>query len=135
MEKIKCKNCESILNGKFCSNCGQKIYSERDKSLSNISEEVLHFMTHFEGKLFNTLKVIYLYPGKLSLDYSSGIRQKYYKPISLYLLIVILYFTTNRFKIFHKSSCASYNLINFIPKLIRFEKTSICTLFCADFST
>jgi Protein of unknown function (DUF3667) len=91
MEKNKCKNCESILYGKFCSNCGQKVYNERDKSLSSISEEVIHFMTHFDGKFLNTLKTIYRYPGKLSLDYSNGIRQKYYKPISFYLLIVILY--------------------------------------------
>lgn len=91
MEKNKCKNCESLLYGKFCSDCGQKVYNERDKSLSKISEEVFHFMTHFDGKLFNTLKSIYRYPGKLSLDYSNGIRQKYYKPISLYLVIVVLY--------------------------------------------
>lgn len=91
MEKNKCKNCESIFNGKFCSNCGQKVYSEKDKALSKISEEVFHFMTHFDGKFLKTLKTIFRYPGKLSLDYSSGIRQKYYKPISLYLLIVVLY--------------------------------------------
>ncbi len=91
MEKNKCKNCESLLYGKFCSDCGQKVYNERDKSLSKISEEVFHFMTHFDGKLFNTLKSIYRHPGKLSLDYCNGIRQKYYKPISLYLVIVVLY--------------------------------------------
>jgi hypothetical protein len=91
MEKNQCKNCESILNGKFCSNCGQKIYNEKDKSLTNLFHEVFHFMTHFDGKLIKTLKTIYLFPGKLSLDYSNGIRQKYYKPISLYLLIVVLY--------------------------------------------
>lgn len=91
MEKNKCKNCEFILDGKFCSNCGQKVYGEKDKSLSNISEEIFHFLTHFDGKFFNTLKTIYRFPGKLSLDYSNGIRQKYYKPISLYLLIIVLY--------------------------------------------
>jgi hypothetical protein len=91
IEKNKCKNCESMLQGRFCSNCGQKVYNERDKSLGKISEEVFHFMTHFDGKLINTLKTIYQNPGKFSLDYSNGIRQKYYKPISLYLLIVVVY--------------------------------------------
>jgi Protein of unknown function (DUF3667) len=91
MQENKCKNCESILNGKFCSSCGQKVYNERDKSLRNLIHEIFHFMTHFDGKFFNTLKTIYRYPGKLSLDYSNGIRQKYYKPISLYLVIVVLY--------------------------------------------
>jgi len=91
MKKNKCKNCESILYGKFCSNCGQKVYNESDKSLNNISEEVFHFITHFDGKFFKTLKSIYRYPGKLSMDYSNGIRKKYYKPVSFYLLIVLLY--------------------------------------------
>jgi hypothetical protein len=91
MESNKCKNCESPLNGKFCSSCGQKVYSEKDKSIRNLFHEAFHFMTHFEGKFFNTLKTIYRYRGKLSLDYSNGIRQRYYKPISFYLLIVVLY--------------------------------------------
>ena len=91
MERNKCKNCESPLYGKFCSSCGQKEYTEKDKSISNIFHEGFHFITHFEGKLFNTLKTIYQYPGKLSLDYGNGIRQKYYKPVSFYLLIVVLY--------------------------------------------
>lgn len=30
-------------------------------------------------------------PGKLSLDYCNGIRKKYFKPLSLFLLLVIIY--------------------------------------------
>lgn len=86
-----CKNCGSVINGKYCANCGQKVYTEKDKSLKHLLEEVFHFITHFEGKLFTSLKTILRTPGKLSVDYSEGIRQKYYKPISLYLLLVILY--------------------------------------------
>lgn len=87
----KCKNCESELYGKFCSSCGQKLYNDTDKSLRNLIHEAFNLLTNFDGKIFNTLKTIYLYPGKLSMDYSNGIRQKYYKPISFYLLIVVLY--------------------------------------------
>ncbi len=91
MESKKCKNCESQLNGKFCASCGQKVCTEKDKSIGNLLHEGFHFMTHFDGKFFNTLKTMYKYPGKLSVDYSEGIRQKYYKPVSFYLLIVLLY--------------------------------------------
>lgn len=89
----KCKNCHAELYGKFCSACGQKVYTEKDKSVKNLLHEAFHFITHFEGKFFNTLKTIFRYPGKLSIDYSQGIRQRYYKPISFYLLIVVLYLT------------------------------------------
>lgn len=91
MEEIKCKNCELLLTGKFCSNCGQKLYSQKDKSISLLLQEALHFITHFEGKLFYTLKTIYKNPGKLSIDYGEGVRQKYYKPVSLYLLLIVTY--------------------------------------------
>lgn len=91
MEMDKCKNCESPLYGEFCSDCGQKVYTENDKSISKLFSEALHFITHFEGKFFKTLKTIYQSPGKLSLDYCNGIRQKYYKPVSFYLLTILLY--------------------------------------------
>ncbi len=86
-----CKNCGKQFTGKFCSFCGQKKYSEKDKSLAHIFEEAFHFLTHFEGSFFTSLKTILLHPGKLTVDYCAGIRKKYYKPISLFLMVVIVY--------------------------------------------
>ncbi|WP_290837528.1 DUF3667 domain-containing protein [Flavobacterium sp.] len=86
-----CKNCETVFEGKFCNNCGQKHYSEHDKNFGHIVEEALHFVTHLEGTLPRTVKTILLKPGKLSQDYCFGIRKKYYKPISFFLLLVVLY--------------------------------------------
>lgn len=86
-----CRNCSAELHGKFCSHCGQKAYDAKDKSIRKLADEAFHFITHFDGKIWKTLRVIYFRPGQLSLDYSNGIRQRYYKPISLYIFIVILY--------------------------------------------
>lgn len=91
MEQSKCKNCEASLYGKFCSNCGQKVYSDKDKKIGSLTHEVLHFLTHLEGKVFKTFKTIFRSPGKLSVDYCNGIRQRYYKPVSFYILIIFLY--------------------------------------------
>lgn len=91
LEQDRCKNCESPLFGEYCSKCGQKVFTEKDKSVSKLFFEALYFITSFEGKFFKTLKAIYQSPGKLSLDFSNGIRQKYYKPVSFYLLIIVLY--------------------------------------------
>lgn len=87
----ECKNCSASLYGKYCANCGQKAYSEEDKSVKKLLGEAVHFITHFEGKFFTTLKTLFLAPGKLSGDYSNGLRQKYYKPVSFYLLLVVFY--------------------------------------------
>jgi hypothetical protein len=88
---ITCKNCGNTFKGKYCNQCGEKVYSEEDKSVWHIFEELFHFVSHFEGTLFTTIKTMTRYPGKLSLDYCNGIRKKYFKPISFFLLIVILY--------------------------------------------
>lgn len=93
MEEIlhTCKNCGNIFTGKYCNSCGQKVYTEKDKNLSHLAEELFHFVTHFEGTLFTTLKTIFTRPGQLSLDYCNGIRKKYFKPLSFFLLLVFLY--------------------------------------------
>lgn len=86
-----CKNCQTVFEGKFCNHCGQKHYTAHDKNLAHILEETVHFVTHFEGTLPRTVKAVLFSPGKLSLDYCFGIRKKYYKPISFFLLLIVLY--------------------------------------------
>jgi Protein of unknown function (DUF3667) len=90
-EKVICKNCGHHFTGKFCNHCGEKVYNDHDKKLGHFFEEGLHFVTHFEGKLFTSLKTIFTKPGQLSTDYCNGIRKKYFKPLSLFLLLVVLY--------------------------------------------
>lgn len=86
-----CKNCSKVFSGKFCSECGQKIFSESDMSFKNIFLEIFHFATHFEGTFFTSIKTIFLYPSKMTLDYCSGVRKKYFKPVSLFLFVVVVY--------------------------------------------
>src|SRR5688500_11303954 len=86
-----CKSCGNVFTGKFCNQCGEKVYTDHDKSMGHILEEGFHFITHFEGKFLVTLKTLLLQPEKLSNEYSSGIRKKYFKPLSFFLLLVVLY--------------------------------------------
>ncbi|RYY30027.1 MAG: DUF3667 domain-containing protein [Chitinophagaceae bacterium] len=86
-----CKNCNQSFTGNYCNYCGEKVYSGHDKEIKHVFEEVFHFLTHFEGKFLTTIKTVFTKPGMLSLDYCNGIRKKYFKPISLFLMIVILY--------------------------------------------
>ncbi|WP_165824117.1 DUF3667 domain-containing protein [Pseudochryseolinea flava] len=85
-----CKNCSNEFSGKYCNECGEKVYSH-DRSFKHLFEEVFHFFTHFEGTLFNTLRVLPFRPGQLSLDFINGIRRRYFKPIPFFLMAVILY--------------------------------------------
>lgn len=88
---ITCKNCGNQFSGKYCNNCGEKVYTDHDKSILHFFEDAFHFITHFEGTFFNTVKAIFTRPGKLSLDYCNGLRKKYFRPLSFFMLLVILY--------------------------------------------
>ncbi len=99
MENIStCKNCGFHLSGKFCSNCGEKLYTEKDKTIKSIFKEVLHFLTHFDGIFLTTVKTVFTRPGKLSADYCNGTRKKYFKPVSFFFVLVILYLLFPRFQ-------------------------------------
>ncbi len=97
-ETITCKNCGNHFMGKFCNQCGEKVYKEEDKHISHLFEEVFHFFTHLDGSFFTTLKTFFKHPGKLSADYCGGIRKKYFKPIPFFLMLVFLYLLFPKFK-------------------------------------
>ena len=90
-EPITCKNCGNRFSGKYCNNCGEKVYTDQDRTIRHLFHEGFHFLTHFEGTFFNTLKAVFARPGLLSLDYCNGIRKKYFRPVSLFLFTVICY--------------------------------------------
>jgi len=90
-EATICKNCGHTFTGNYCSNCGEKIYHAHDKSLHHILHEAVHFITHFDGAFFKTIKSVFIHPGLVSFEYVTGIRKKYFKPVSLYLLCVVIY--------------------------------------------
>lgn len=87
----KCQNCGNEYTKNYCNSCGQKIFTANDKSIKHIFEEAFHFITHFEGSFFTTFKTVLFKPSKLTLDYCNGVRKKYFKPISFYLFLVVLY--------------------------------------------
>jgi len=86
-----CKNCHHHFAGKFCNNCGEKVYTEHDKKISHLLEEVVHFSTHFDNRFFRTLKLIFVKPGFVSKEFCEGKRKNYYSPFSLFLVAVFLY--------------------------------------------
>ena len=92
-----CKHCGNQFSGNYCNACGEKVHAEHHKRLSHVVEEAFHFITHLDGTLFTTIRTVFSRPGKLSLDYCSGIRKKYFKPIPFFLLCVVLYLLFPKF--------------------------------------
>lgn len=90
-EQNSCKNCGNLFSGKFCNQCGEKLYTDHDKTLKHFFEEAFHFVTHFDSKFLKTFKLVFFKPGFVSREISDGVRKKYFKPVSLFLIGVIIY--------------------------------------------
>ncbi|MBC7827098.1 MAG: DUF3667 domain-containing protein [Chitinophagaceae bacterium] len=88
---INCKNCSNQFVGNYCNLCGEKVFHERDKSVAHFFDESFHFLTHFDNKFFRSIWVVFTRPAKISTDIVQGIRKKYFKPLNLFLIGVILY--------------------------------------------
>ena len=86
-----CLNCGAGFFGNYCNQCGEKVYSQHDKKLSHFFEEGLHFITHFDTKFLKTLWTIFSKPGFYSKEYCEGKRKKYFKPVSLFLISIVIY--------------------------------------------
>ncbi|MBV9960753.1 MAG: DUF3667 domain-containing protein [Parafilimonas sp.] len=86
-----CKNCGNIFNGNYCNECGEKVYTEHDKTVLHFFEDAVHFLTHFDSGFLNNIKTIFTKPGKFSFDYCEGKRKKYLKPLSFFMVLVVLY--------------------------------------------
>jgi hypothetical protein len=86
-----CLNCGSTVNGRFCQQCGQENVEVKESFL----QLLIHFVediTHIDGKLWKTLKLLLFKPGSLTKLYMDGKRASYIHPIRMYLFISAVFF-------------------------------------------
>ena len=92
-----CLNCGAEVTGKYCSKCGQ-LNRVPQMQVSDLFHEVLHSIIHFDGKFFETTKLLITRPGFLTTEYISGKRSKYLPPVQMYLFTsAIFFFLLNTF--------------------------------------
>jgi len=89
-EHIHCANCNSVLTGAYCQDCGQAANVHR--SLWHMAEELLHGVLHFDSKAWRTLPALLLHPGQLTRDYIDGKRMRYMSPFILFLFLNFMMF-------------------------------------------
>lgn len=90
-EAIICKNCGNQFKGRFCNNCGEKVYTEHDKTFGHFLHETFHFLTHWDSKILRSWWLVMTRPGFVSSQISYGVRKPYYAPSNLFIIGVILY--------------------------------------------
>lgn len=90
-----CKNCEAIVEGKFCSNCGQNAKVGKI-NFPNFLNEVSESIFLVNKGFFFTLINLFLRPGQSIKDFINGKRKNHYKPIAYVLILSTVYFLISR---------------------------------------
>jgi hypothetical protein len=88
----ECGNCGAPLSGPFCSQCGEKKVTPHDYSFLHFVEEGVGALTHFDTRFLRTLKLLFTKPGELSNAYFRGGRSRYTKPLTLFIIINLVFF-------------------------------------------
>jgi hypothetical protein len=86
-----CHNCEALLAGAWCAHCGQKS-SALNPTWHDVVHEWLHEILHLDGKIFQTLRTLFLAPGALTAEHNRGHRASYIGPLRLYLTMSVVFF-------------------------------------------
>jgi hypothetical protein len=86
-----CLNCGTEVAGRFCQQCGQENVEVKE-SFFQLFIHFIEDLTHFDGKLWKTLKLLLFKPGSLTKLYIDGKRASYIHPIRMYLFISAVFF-------------------------------------------
>ncbi len=89
-DESACLNCGACLRGEYCHACGQRAHVHR--TISAFFHDLLHGVFHFEGKIWRTLPMLALHPGRLTRDYVDGKRASFVSPVALFLFSIFLMF-------------------------------------------
>jgi hypothetical protein len=85
-----CSDCGAETSGNFCSNCGQPTHVHR--TLLHLGEELLHGVMHFDARIWRTLPLLWINPGRLTREWVEGRRSRYVSPLAMFLFTVFIMF-------------------------------------------
>lgn len=86
-----CLNCGTTVAGRFCHQCGQENVEVKESFLQ-LLRHFVEDLTHFDGKLWKTLKLLLFKPGSLTKFYMDGKRASFIHPIRMYLFVSAVFF-------------------------------------------
>ena len=86
-----CENCDALLTGAYCAQCGQHAIDYR-RSLLRVAIDAADSFFNWDTKFLKSLGVLLLWPWRLTNDFNAGRRVRYVHPLRLYLLASIAFF-------------------------------------------
>lgn len=118
-----CLNCNAVVNGKYCSFCGQENVDPQE-SILHLTGHFFKDITHFDGKFFSSVKYVITKPGFLTSEYIRGRRTSYLNPVRFYVFTSFIFFLII-FSFFVKSE----NVINKSEKPVTYTQKDSVKLF------
>ncbi len=85
-----CSDCGAVTTANFCANCGQPTHVHR--TLLHLGEEVLHGVMHFDARIWRTLPLLAINPGRLTREWIEGKRTRYVSPLAMFLFTLFVMF-------------------------------------------
>ena len=59
---LMCPNCGRELTGRFCADCGQAEHDGHPPTIRHFLHDLAHEFLHVDGRIFLTLKALFLDP-------------------------------------------------------------------------
>lgn len=90
---MNCRNCNAALRAsdRYCSACGQETALHPPSAWEFLHEFVDHYVA-LDGKVWRTLGKLLFRPGELTTAHLEGQRNRYIRPLRLYLSASIVFF-------------------------------------------
>jgi hypothetical protein len=86
-----CLNCGTPLDGRYCSACGQEDRPGAP-TLRDVLGDAWAAITNLEGRILQSLGLLFFVPGFLTREYFAGRRARWVGPVRLYLIVSVAYF-------------------------------------------
>lgn len=88
----RCVSCDAPLSGPYCSRCGERVLEPEALTLRHfLVHTVANELLSVDGTLWRTLRLLFVRPGRLSLEYAAGRRNPYVNPFRLLLIAIVAY--------------------------------------------
>jgi RNA polymerase subunit RPABC4/transcription elongation factor Spt4 len=87
---VKCLNCGTEFQGKFCPECGQRADTGRFTVKFIFSNFILGILSN-DGGVWFTIKNLFTKPGQMMIDIINGKRKSYFSPFPMLFLTLSMY--------------------------------------------
>jgi hypothetical protein len=87
-----CPTCNSLVTTAFCPHCGEAPVSPRDLTLRGLAERLVAAFTSIDTRTARSTWHLVRHPGRLTLSWTRGVRKAYVAPITLFLIVNVIFF-------------------------------------------